>query len=306
MSDNKSILKGVLLVGLGATSYGMLATFVKLAYHDTGSAGLPYTPAEVISSQFALGILVMLLLNAFRKSGQAETVKASRGEISQLMLAGTSTGLTSIFYYLAVKFIPVSIGIVLLMQTVWMGVLLEMLLDKKRPSGIKIVSVFIVLTGTALATNLIENSNGLDWRGIALGLLAAASFTATMFTANRIALSVSSAQRSLYMLLGGAVVVAVFAFATQKTPFNFDIFYKWGIVLALFGTIIPPILLNSGFPKTGIGLGSIVSALELPVSVTMAWLLLGESVSGLQWFGIGLILLAIVAMNVKFPGKTVQ
>jgi hypothetical protein len=41
-----------------------------------------------------------------------------------------------------------------------------------------------------------------------------------------------------------------------------------GVVLALFGTIIPPLLMNAGFPLTGIGLGSIVSALELPVSVT--------------------------------------
>jgi hypothetical protein len=37
------------------------------------------------------------------------------------MLAGTSLGMTSVFYYLTVKYIPVSIGIVLLMQTVWMG-----------------------------------------------------------------------------------------------------------------------------------------------------------------------------------------
>ncbi|MPT35245.1 MAG: EamA/RhaT family transporter, partial [Flavobacterium sp.] len=33
MSGNK-VLKGVFLVGLGATSYGMLATFVKLAYQE--------------------------------------------------------------------------------------------------------------------------------------------------------------------------------------------------------------------------------------------------------------------------------
>ncbi|RZJ65291.1 MAG: EamA/RhaT family transporter [Flavobacterium sp.] len=302
MSDNKSILKGVILVGLGATSYGMLATFVKLAYQDVGSAGLPYTPAEVISSQFALGIAALLLLNVFRTAKSDES-KPSKIDIRQLLVAGTSTGLTSIFYYLAVKFIPVSIGIVLLMQTVWMGVLLEMVLDRKRPSGIKIAAVFIVLVGTGLATNLIGNTNGLDWRGVVLGLLAAASFTTTMFTANRIALGVSSTQRSLYMLFGGAVVVVIFALATQHTPFNFDIFYKWGIVLALFGTIIPPMLLNSGFPKTGIGLGSIVSALELPVSVTMAWLLLDEKVSGLQWFGIALILSAIVAMNVNFGRK---
>ena len=31
--SNNNIVKGVFLVGLGATSYGMLATFVKLAYN---------------------------------------------------------------------------------------------------------------------------------------------------------------------------------------------------------------------------------------------------------------------------------
>ena len=52
-------LKGVILVGLGATSYGCLATFVKLAYHDTGITGKPFTPAEVISAQFILGIVAV-------------------------------------------------------------------------------------------------------------------------------------------------------------------------------------------------------------------------------------------------------
>lgn len=295
---NNQILKGVILVGLGATSYGMLATFVKLAYSKKGSTGQLFTPAEVISSQFILGILAVLLINAFSRSRKkGNVVAASKKEIFQLMLAGTSTGLTSIFYYLAVKFIPVSIGIVLLMQTVWMGVLLEMILDKKLPSKNKIIAVVIVLTGTALATNLIKTDSLPDWRGIVLGLLAAASFTTTMYTANKIALGVSSAQRSLYMLLGGGVMVLIFALATQNQAFNYDIFWKWGILLALFGTVIPPILLNAGFPKTGIGLGSIVSSLELPVSVTMAFVLLGEHVSLTQWMGIVMILLAIVMMN---------
>ncbi|MGL4384200.1 MAG: EamA family transporter, partial [Flavobacterium sp.] len=33
MTKNQ-VLKGVFLVGLGATSYGMLATFVKMAYDE--------------------------------------------------------------------------------------------------------------------------------------------------------------------------------------------------------------------------------------------------------------------------------
>ncbi|KAF2335040.1 EamA family transporter [Flavobacterium daemonense] len=297
MSQN-NVLKGVFLVALGATTYGMLATFVKMAYSEG------YTTAEVTTSQFVLGIIGILIINAFQKiKHKGKTVKASSKNIFSLMLAGTSLGMTSLFYYLAVKYIPVSIGIVLLMQTVWMGVLLEMILEKKLPSLQKVIAVFIVLIGTALATNLIHADFKLDWRGIMWGLLAAASFTTTMFTANSVATEISSAQRSLYMLLGGAVIVFSFAFATQTETFNLAIFLKWGIVLSLFGTIIPPMLMTAGFPLTGIGLGSIVSALELPVSVTMAFILLNEKVIFLQWVGIVLIILAIIIMNINFKAK---
>ena len=292
--SKKNVLKGVFLVGLGASSYGMLATFVKLAYQEN------YTTAEVTISQFIYGILGMLLINAFQKSTSKTAVeKATPKNIFQLMLAGTSLGMTSVFYYLCVRYIDVSIAIVLLMQTVWMGVLLEWFLEKRKPSTQKTVAVLIVLLGTILATNILNSKVAIDWRGIFWGILAAASFTTTMFTANRIAIGISSAQRSLYMLLGGAVIVFGFALFTQNTPFNFDIFLKWGIFLALFGTIIPPILMNAGFPITGIGLGSIVSALELPVSVIMAYIILSEKVVFIQWVGIILIIIAIVIMNVK-------
>ena len=153
MTSQNNVLKGVFLVALGATTYGMLATFVKMAYSEG------YTTAEVTTSQFIYGILGILLINLFQriKNKNKPAVKASRKNIFNLMLAGTSLGMTSLFYYLAVKYIPVSIGIVLLMQTVWMGVLLEMVLEKKLPSKQKVIAVFIVLFGTVLATNIINN-----------------------------------------------------------------------------------------------------------------------------------------------------
>ena len=294
------ILKGVFLVALGATSYGMLATFVKLAYKDG------FTTAEVTSSQFIYGIIGVLIINLFQKFNNKEkVVQATTKNITQLMIAGTSLGMTSVFYYLCVRYIDVSIAIVLLMQTVWMGVLLEWFLDKKLPSTQKIVSVIIVLFGTFLATKLYEFNIKLDWRGIFWGILAAASFTTTMFTANKVALGISSAQRSLYMLLGGAVIVFAFSAFTQIGSLNFEIFKNYGLFLALFGTIIPPMLLNAGFPKTGLGLGSIVASLELPVSVMMAYLILKEEVVLWQWFGILLIILAIVIMNINFSKKKI-
>jgi drug/metabolite transporter (DMT)-like permease len=293
-----NILKGVLLVALGATSYGMLATFVKLAYKEG------FTTAEITSSQFIYGILGLLLINLFQKIFKKEKTKtATSKNIFQLMVAGTSLGMTSVFYYLCVRYIDVSIAIVLLMQTVWMGVLLEWFLDKKLPSKQKIISVIIVLLGTFLATKLYEFNLKLDWKGVFWGILAAASFTTTMFTANKVAIEISSEQRSLYMLLGGSVIVFIFSAFTQVGALNFDIFKNYGLFLALFGTIIPPILLNAGFPKTGLGLGSIVASLELPVSVLMAFLILNEKVVIWQWFGILLIIFAVIIMNLNFSKK---
>ena len=293
-----NILKGVLLVALGATSYGMLATFVKLAYKDG------FTTAEITSSQFSYGILGLLLINLFQKIFKKEKTKtATSKNIFQLMIAGTSLGMTSDFYYLCVRYIDVSIAIVLLMQTVWMGVLLEWFLDKKLPSKQKIISVIIVLLGTFLATKLFEFNLKLDWKGVFWGIFAAASFTTTMFTANKVAIEISSAQRSLYMLLGGSVIVFIFSAFTQVGALNIDIFKNYGLFLAFFGTIIPPILLNAGFPKTGLGLGSIVASLELPVSVLMAFLILNEKVVIWQWCGILLIIFAVIIMNLNLSKK---
>lgn len=292
--SNNNLIKGVALVGLGATSYGMLATFVKLAYKEN------FTTAEVTVAQFVYGIIGILIIMLLQKpKNKKQEIQPTKKHLFQLMLAGTSLGLTSVFYYLCVNYINVSIAIVLLMQTVWMGVLLEWFLEKKAPSKQKIIAVLIVLVGTVLATNILNSEISIDWRGLVFGFLAAASFTTTMFTANKVAVGVNNAKRSLYMLIGGAFIIAIFTIISQHTPFNFEIFFKWGILVALFGTIIPPLLMNVGFPITGIGLGSIVSSLELPVSVSMAFFILNDTVVFTQWLGILLIIAAIVIMNIK-------
>jgi drug/metabolite transporter (DMT)-like permease len=56
-----------------------------------------------------------------------------------------------------------------------------------------------------------------------------------------------------------------------------------------------------GMPLTGVGLGAIIAAVEIPVSVMMAHLLLKEPVNVFQWLGIALILAAVVLMNIEKP-----
>jgi drug/metabolite transporter (DMT)-like permease len=304
------LTKGIIYVALGASSFGMLASFVKLAYKNG------YSTAEVTLSQFALGIIIISILLAFTPKNKSE--KASNTNIKQLMLSGTTMGFTSVLYYLCVKYLNASIAVVLLMQSVWIGVVIEMIQTKKFPSITKIIAVIIVLAGTVLATNLLSTTVKLDAIGLLFGILASISFSLTLFTTNSVATHLHPFKRSLFMLLGGACIVLIFAFITQIAPtylninvlgatdivtikpIDFTIFVTYGIILSLFGTVLPPIFLNKGFPLTGVGLGSIVSALELPVSVTFAYFILSEKVILSQWLGIVLILIAIVIMNIKF------
>lgn len=290
----KNVLKGALLVGLGASSYGALATVVKLAYAKG------FTTAQVSTAQFSIGLAVMLFLQLLFKSSAKPQEVTQKNSILKLMIGGTSLGLTSIFYYFSVKYIPVSVGIVLLMQSVWMGILLEAVLDKKFPSTRKIVATVIVLVGTALATNILSSAHDLNWEGIAWGFAAGLSYTLSLYSSNSIATNLHFIKRSMWLLVGGLIIILlIFGATSSYENFNFGIYWPWGVFLALFGTILPPLLFTSGMPHTGIGLGTIIASVELPISVMFAYMLLNEPVNLTQWAGIILIIAAIVLMNIK-------
>lgn len=299
----------------------MLASFVKLAY----SHG--YTTAEVTLSQVLLGLIGMFIINLLRKKQVTDAV-ATKRDIRNLVIAGTSMGFTSVLYYMAVSYIDASIAVVLLMQSVWIGVVIESIVNKQFPSLLKLVAVVIILFGTVLATNVLATEIELDYRGIIFGFLAACSFSMTMFSSNIVANHLPAPKRSLFMLCGATIIVLIFCMITQVGPnnsemmlslyqqftdnttgirnFDWSIFYSWGLVLALFGTILPPIFLNMGFPHTGVGLGSIIASIELPVSVTVAYMVLQEQVVFIQWMGILLILSAIFLMNSQLIFKKKQ
>lgn len=307
---NNNLAMGVIFILLGSSSYGMLSTFVKLAYRQG------FTTAEVTVAQILWGAVILTIMDLlFNKNGKKPTAADNKG----LLIAGIPIALTSILYYLTVIYIDASVAVVLLMQSVWMGVIVESIQEKKFPSFVKILSVALVLFGTLLATQIIgqDSFKPMDIRGLVLGMLTAMSFSWTLYSTSAVANHLPAVTRSKVMLYGSCVIVLIFAILTQlgpyymnlhlvgeefikNQPFNPMIFLTYGLFLGIFGTVIPPIMLNKGFPICGVGLGSILSSMELPVAVFVAYTLLSEEVSGKQWLGVLIILLAIVLLNYKF------
>ncbi|WP_417888024.1 EamA family transporter [Zunongwangia sp.] len=289
-----SNLKGIIFIAVGASSYGVLATFVKYANNNGfGTAGLAF-------SQYLFGAVVLSIVSFFISQKSKSTIKKpiiSRCPKLKLMLFGTTLGLTSSFYYLSIQYVPVSVGIILLMQTIWMGVVLEYFVARHLITNTKILGAILAILGTALAAKLFEGEISINFTGIGFGLLAALSYTGAMYTSNKVALELPIITRSKYLVLGGLIVVTMFWNFQILEEFNLPLFLKWGTFLGFFGTILPPILFNKGFPEIGTGLGSIIAALEIPVSVFSAYLVLNEKISVLQWLGILIILIAVLVIN---------
>lgn len=303
-----NLLIGILFIIFGSSSYGMLSTFVKLSYKEG------FTTAEVTTAQFAWGVLILSILAFFQKK---KGVTIQKEDIKKLMIAGIPIALTSVLYYLSVRYIDASVAVVLLMQSVWMGVIVEAVQKKKLPGIEKVIAVVLILFGTLLATKVIgaENMN-LDPRGLILGMITAMCFSWGLYSTSSVANHLDPITRSRFMLYGGSIVVTLFTLLTQiapyymnihlvsegfifNKPFDSNIFKYYGLIVAVFGTVIPPIMLNKGFPIVGVGLGSILSSIELPVAMTISFLFLGEIITLVQWMGVGIILSAIVLLNYR-------
>lgn len=288
-----SNLKGALFIAVGAASYGILATFVKYAnLQGIGTAGLVF-------SQYVFGALALFILSFFfskRRNIEAE-LSPKKGSRLKLILYGSFLGLTSSFYYLSIQYVPVSVGIILLMQTIWMGVVLEFFIARHLINTTKIIGSVVALIGTALAAKVFDGEIVLNLKGVGYGLLAAASYTGVLFATSKIGLEFPVFKRSKYLIYGGLIVIIFFWNTAILDEFNFLVFLKWGSFLGFFGTILPPVLFSKGMPHVGTGLGSIISALEIPISVFSAYLVLNENISFLQWLGIVIILFAVFLIN---------
>ncbi|WP_430406979.1 EamA family transporter [Fluviicola sp.] len=287
-----SKLRGALFVGLGAASYGILATIVKYANnHDAHTSILTFY-------QSLVGVIVLFVLMQAAKRKKTP-VKATLKSKSKLILFGISMGLTSCFYYISIQTISVSIGIILLMQSIWMSVVWEMIQTRKVAHWLKIVGSFCVLGGTILATNLIQEDVHISVEGIVYGLLAALSYTISMHASNHVETQLSSVVRSFWLIVGSLLMVIVYWNIQIWEHLDWMIFLKFGIILGLFGTVIPPILFNIGIPKTGLGLAGILAAIEIPVSICSAQLILHETVTSMQWLGVGIIIATVVVINAR-------
>mgnify|MGYP000957591667 CR=1 FL=1 len=292
-------IKGGFLVFIGAISFGLVSTIVKIAY----SSG--YTLGEITGTQTFLGMVILWLLYlislSFKKREKTtDTVSPeSKTRWWKIVLAGTFVGLVGIFYYQCVQLLPASVAIILLMQYLWISMLIEVIVFKKKPSRKQLLLLGVVLLGTFLAGGIFSEEIIINLKGIIFGLLAALCYAIFLMTSGRIGNDLPVLKKSALMIIGACLITCIifppmFLFDGRL---GLELIYV-GLSISLLGTVVPPLLFSIGIPRVGVSIGAILSATELPVATLSSAFILHESVDIIRWIGVILILFAIVATNI--------
>ncbi|MGG7620501.1 EamA family transporter [Bacillus coreaensis] len=270
-------------VFLGACSFGILSTIVKLAYKEG------FTFREVTTGQYGFGWAIMLILMII-----FSRQKISLKQFIRLAAVGACTALTGVFYYYSLQTIAASIAIILLFQFTWMGIVIHSIATKKWPSKSTLLSIVLLLAGTFLAGGIVGgNIDEINMLGIFFGLLAAVMMTLFILLSGKVETQLPLITRSFYISTGGLLVLlTIFTPKILLSSFGDDIGY-YSFLLGAFGTVIPILLFSLGAPKISPTLTSILSAGELPVAVMASVWVLQEQVTWIQWSGVLVILCGI-------------
>ncbi|MFS0576921.1 DMT family transporter [Sporosarcina sp. 179-K 3D1 HS] len=278
-----------LFVIIGASSYGILSTIIKLAILDG------YTAAEAVTSQYFIGFVLALLIFAVTHRSIPKF-----GGGWTLVLAGLLTAITGTVYGQAVSYMPASLAVVMLFQFTWIGMLFDCVANRRLPKRIEVISLFFLFGGTILAAGVIDaDISAIPWQGWAWGMAAAVSFASFIMVNQRQVTGMDTITRLFFMSFFAAIATAFLQ--TPEIVWNGTLLsglWTYGLILGAFGIVLPIFLFSIGVPRVGTGTAAILSAVELPVAVTASVILLHEALTLLQVAGIIIILGGMILPSV--------
>ncbi|MFT9846717.1 EamA family transporter [Aneurinibacillus sp. REN35] len=283
------INKGVLFVLVGASCFGFTPIFVKLGFSYGYSLGQINIVQMMIS---------FFLLWSFTLCKRSNFTGLTKENVLQLMMTGCFVGLTSIFYYGAMQYLPASLAIILLFQFVWIGIVLEWIFSRVKPAPVTFLSIILILVGVFFASNILNGDiQGLPVKGFVFGILSAFTYAGFLFFSGKVAVHVSPWARSSLMITGSTILVFLLFMHDIPTvlPLQGDLL-TIAAGVSLFGAVLPPLFFAVGIPLVSGGVANILTSIELPIAILSASIILSEAVTPLQWVGTAIILLAI-ALN---------
>lgn len=282
---------------LGAgTGYALMSILVKWAYQ------LGLGPIQVIALQSWIASILLLIYAVFFKR---EIFRVTFRTLGILVLQGVVGALgTSLLYAYALKFVPVSVAILLLYLYPALVLVVGVVIWHKRVGRQELLAFFLTLAGTTLASGIFSGVSGVALVGIVLGLAAAMTYAAFNIL-GEIALAKVSPLVAMCFSQWVCALALLIVIKGDITSIPWENVQTWeiGFLLATVASIIPFYMILVGINRLGADQAAILSTFELPMTFIMAAVFLNEFPTGDQWIGGGLVMCGILLLNWRRKGE---
>lgn len=262
---------GIAFIVVSACAFGAMAIFARVAY----ASGANVT--GVLASRFAIaGLLLAAVMVATGRRwprGRPLAVGVGMGAVGYVGQA--------VCFFAALQHASAGLVALLLYAYPTLVVLLSVAFLGERLTIVKAVLLAASFAGLAI---MLGGGQGTA-TGIALGLAAAAFYSAYIVVGARELGRVDALASTTVVCLSAAVVLAFSSlFAQPAFP---GAWWGWAAIgaIAVVSTVVAILAFFAGLKRVGPAVASIVSTFEPVVTVALAWSLLGESLTALQLAG---------------------
>lgn len=284
-------MRGALLCLLSAAAFGTLGIFGKLA----SEAGA--NTATTLLVRFALAGLVFAVL--LRVTGRWSGLRRlpRRVVLTGLGLGAFGYSLQSALFFAAIERLDVSMVALLLYTYPAFVTLAAIGLGRVAPSLRTGVALTVASAGLVLVL-LAGGSGGFEGIGALLALGASLTYTTYILVSDGVIADVDPFALALLVLTGASASFTVGGLATGSLDLALaGEAWLWLVLIALVSTVVAVSAFFAGLRRVGPSEAAILSTFEPPVTVVLAFLILGERLTAPQLAGGALVLAAVVMLQ---------
>jgi drug/metabolite transporter (DMT)-like permease len=278
-------MSGVLYLLVSTAAYGSMPIMAKLAY-DEGC-----TPSELLAVRFLIALAVMTALAPRAPSPPFQQRLVLWG------LGGVFVG-NAAAYFQALTTVPAALVALVLYTYPVVVTLLAALLGLESLTLRALFAAGLVVAGSALTVGV--GSLAEIPRGAWLAFFSSLIYAAYIVLGSRFAARVPTETATRHLVQVCALVFGGWAAFTGQLVWPASL-TLWALLtgIAIFSTVVAMRAFLAGLALVGPARAAVISSLEIVVTLALATLFLGETVSARQALGGVLILAGVAVQNAR-------
>jgi drug/metabolite transporter (DMT)-like permease len=285
---------------------GLIAVIVAAALWGLGGTlagelfGRGADPLEVVAVRtwvalFGLGALA--LTSRFRRS----TPSAPAGPVPWRLVIGfgLAVATSNAGLFLAIERLPVAVALVLQNLAPAFVIIWALAQTRQAPSARVVAGLIVALVSVAFVVELPTAPLGnIDLQGVALGLLSGVGIAVFSVLGGQAARACGSLTANTWAFVVAAVLWLVFqAFRGLPALLEHPSLLAGACVIGVFSTLTPFLLYAWGTARVGTEAGAVSVSLEPLFGAVLAWMWLGQTLSGVQLVGAAVLVAAVVFLQ---------